>query len=216
MSLKKNTFQPHEVREYERKRYRSWDQKWVDRRERRIIRRLLEQAGGGSGLILDVPCGYGRFSGLLRMKSEELVSSDISHAMVERALANRRYAGEERTLGVTGDILEGMPFRDGAFQGILSMRLFHHIHQDGERSRVLREYARVTTHWVICSYYQKNRLHQWQRRVRRKIKKSATRIHMVTPQEFARICRAADFEVAAAVPLFKGGHAQHIALLLKA
>jgi SAM-dependent methyltransferase len=215
MNPQKKTFQPNEVREYEKKRYRSWDQRWVDRRERSIIRGLLDRTGEASGPVLDVPCGYGRFSSLLREAATALVSSDISHAMVVRARDNRRHNGEERPLGVTGDILQGLPFQHGAFQGIFSLRLFHHIHEHGDRSRILEEYARVASAWVICSYYQMNRLHQRQRRIRRRIKKSSTRIRMISRTEFDQICRNAGFNVKASVPLLRGIHAQHIALLLK-
>lgn len=215
MNLGKKTFQSNEVREYERKRYKSWDQKWVDRRERSIIRDLLGRAGDISGPVLDIPCGYGRFSGLLREMTQELISSDIAYAMVERARAKRRQAGEARPFGVTGDVLQGLPFRQEAFQGIFSMRLFHHIHESGDRIRILEEYSRVTSAWVICSYYQMNRLHRWQRRIRRKIKKSPTRICMINRTEFENVCRAAGFDVKASIPLLKGIHAQHISLLLK-
>ena len=78
-------FQEHEVDEYERKRYRGIDQRIVDWRERRILRKILQKMRDSSFLALDIPCGYGRFSGMLLERGYSLVSSDLSFFMVRRA-----------------------------------------------------------------------------------------------------------------------------------
>ncbi|NVM47032.1 MAG: hypothetical protein HWN79_19195, partial [Candidatus Lokiarchaeota archaeon] len=67
-------FEKQEVEEYERKRYRGIDQRLVHGREGRLLRKILRKIGEGSLLVLDVPCGYGRFSGLLLEKDFTLVS----------------------------------------------------------------------------------------------------------------------------------------------
>jgi len=58
-------FEKHEVEEYERKRYRGIDQRLVHGREGRLLRNILRKIGDGPLLVLDIPCGYGRFSNIL-------------------------------------------------------------------------------------------------------------------------------------------------------
>ncbi len=59
-------FHKHEVEEYERKRYQGLDQRIVNTREQSILKKFLEQITKKKDLALDLPCGYGRFSKLLR------------------------------------------------------------------------------------------------------------------------------------------------------
>lgn len=164
-------------------------------------------------LALDAPCGYGRFSNFLLQKGYRLVSADLSRAMVERAC--RRATIYSIPMGIVCDLTQGLPFRPCVFSLILSMRLFHHLHAAEERQKVWREFERVAGGWVIVSYYQANLLHRWQRRLRRLIKKSRTRIRMLRRREFQDEARAAGLDIVRVFPLFRGIHGQHIALLKK-
>jgi len=216
MSKKKSSnvpFKKHEIEEYERKRYRGIDQRLVHGRERRILRKILHKIGSGPLLVLDVPCGYGRFSNLLLDKGFSLVSSDLSFHMVKRTKEkSERFA---RLLGVVADAKHGLPFKQFVFSFLLSMRFFHHVHEKEEREFILKEFSRVTSEWVILSYYQKNLLHFLQRKLRRKIKKSRTRIKMISRQELHEEVEGAGLKVVRIYPLFRGIHAHHIALLKK-
>jgi hypothetical protein len=51
-----------DVEEYKRTRYKGIDQKVVNKRERKILEKIFESIEEKSISILDVPCGYGRFS----------------------------------------------------------------------------------------------------------------------------------------------------------
>jgi SAM-dependent methyltransferase len=216
----KAPFQKQEVADYERRRYRGIDQRIVHRREVSILKRLLRQAGemvtasSPGGYALDAPCGYGRFSDLLLERGFLPVNCDLSLAMVESAL--RKGAGYSIPMGIIANITAGLPFRAGAFPLILSMRFFHHLHVSEDRRSVLREFARTSAGGLIVSFYQANALHQIQRKLRRIFKRSRTRIKMITRREFKAEVGAAGFEIVRLVPLFKGVHAHHIALLRKA
>ena len=209
----KATFKKHEVEEYERKRYRGIDQRLVHGRERRILRKILQKIGNGSFPVLDVPCGYGRFSNLLLDKGFSLVSSDLSIHMVKRA--REKSGGPRFLLGVVTNAKQGLPFKKGAFSLLLSMRFFHHIHEREEREFILEEFSRITSEWVILSYYQKNLLHILQRKFRRRIKRSKTRIKMISREEFFKEVEEAGLRVVKIFPLFWFIHAHHIALLKK-
>jgi SAM-dependent methyltransferase len=208
-------FKEHEVEEYERKRYRGIDQRLVHRREEKLLRKILRKIGDGPLLVLDVPCGYGRFSDLLLDKDFCLVSSDISFPMVKRAREKSGHPHSRFLSGVVADAKQGLPFKKGAFSLLLSMRFFHHVHEKEEREFILKEFYQATSDWVILSYYQKNLLHNLQRRLRRKIKRSRTRIKMIPRKEFYKDVEGAGLRVVKISPLFRGIHAHHIALLKK-
>jgi SAM-dependent methyltransferase len=206
-------FEKQEVEEYERKRYRGIDQKLVHRREGRILRKLLRKIGGDPLLVLDIPCGYGRFSRLLLERNFSLVSSDLSFHMVKRASGKSGELHSRFLSGIVADAKQGLPFKKGAFSLLLSMRFFHHIHEKEERKFILKEFSRVTSGWVILSYYQQNSLHILQRKLRRMLKKSRTRIKMIHRQEFYEEVEGAGLGVVKISPLFRGIHAHQIVLL---
>jgi ubiquinone/menaquinone biosynthesis C-methylase UbiE len=206
-------FQEHEVDEYERKRYRGLDQRIVDRREKKILGKILQKVGGGSMLVLDVPCGYGRFSDMILEQALPLVSSDISFYMVKRTREKSRH--RDYPLAVVSDVKMGLPFKQGVFGLLFSIRFFHHVHQKQEREAILREFSRVTSNWTVLSYYQMNFLHSFQRKIRRKIKQSKTRIKMITRKDFKSEVERAGYDTVRIYPLFRGIHSQHIALLSK-
>jgi SAM-dependent methyltransferase len=208
-------FKDHEVLDYEKKRYRGFDQKIVNWRERRIIKKLLKETKGEAEKVLDLPCGYGRFSQLLTEKVPCLISGDRSFAMVKRALDNRSVSDMTSKPGAVCDAVEGLPFKTGVFDGIFSMRFFHHLHSRNSRIRVLKEFLRTSSDWVIISFYSLNPVHKLQRRMRKATGKSRTNINMMSQKDFVLEAKEAGLYVKKISPLFKGLHSQHIALLGK-
>ena len=214
------SFDREGVIDYERRRYRGLDQRLVDLREKRILRRILRRIareGGKPGrpapLVLDAPCGYGRFSGLILGQGARLVSADLSRSMVERALQKKRGAGYLG--GTVADVRGRLPFREGSFDHVVSMRLFHHLREEADRRSVLREFARVAERGVILSFYRASGIHVLQRRVRGLFKKTQRRIRMLPGRTFEKEAAAAGFTVVRVIPLFRGVHAQHVAVLKK-
>jgi SAM-dependent methyltransferase len=217
-SQAKGPFQEHEVADYERRRYRGIDQRVVHHREVRILKKALRLAGAGfpagfRALVLDAPCGYGRFSGLLIENGYRPVSCDLSTAMVRRARAKDSIS--HNPMGIVANVVRGLPFRDGAFPLVFSLRFFHHLHHLEERRAALGEFARTGSGWIIVSFYRANVLHQAQRALRRRVKRSKTRIKMITGREFRAEAAGAGFRVVRVFPLFRGIHSHHIALLKK-
>lgn len=203
------------VRDYERTRYRGLDQKFVHRRETAICKKILERIPLPPGLVLDVPCGYGRFSELFRRRGWDMVSCDYSFAMVQRAMDSRADKVSSKRWGVVADAKQGLPFKEQTFCLLLCMRFWHHIHEDRERLVLLNHFSRVTLEWVILSYYQVNVFHLFQRRFRRIVKKSSTHITMISRADFFDEVRRAGFECVAVFPLIRGIHSQRVALLKK-
>ncbi|OGD18074.1 MAG: hypothetical protein A2W03_14485 [Candidatus Aminicenantes bacterium RBG_16_63_16] len=227
-------FQAREVADYERKRYRGLDQRLVNARENRILRRLLSICAEGESAdlsetvvtgrgtegsrsepsrALDAPCGYGRFAWLLGESGYTVFAADLSVAMVKRARAHG--AASTYPIGIVANLTLGLPFQPGAFSLVFSMRFFHHLHESPARRAALAEFARASREWLIVSYYQSNPLHLLQRALRRKILRKKTRIKMISGREFREETALSGLEIVRVVPLFRGLHAQHIALLRK-
>jgi SAM-dependent methyltransferase len=219
-------FEPFEVRDYEKRRYKGLDQRLVDRREKRILQRMLksiahlsqsERSGSRVPRVLDAPCGYGRFAGLVLGFGARLIAADLSHSMVARA--RETAAGACRRAGfVSGavaDLVRGLPFKENTLDLVLSMRFFHHLHDEDDRLSVLREFARVASAGVILSYYRLNRLHALQRVLRTRITGRKYKISMIPLDQFTKEVKKAGFTISRIVPLFRGLHAQHIVLLRK-
>jgi hypothetical protein len=133
--------------------------------------------------------------------------------MVRRALAKDQISPVP--MGIVANLTQGLPVREGAVALVLSMRFFHHLHQPELRRKALAEFAYGSMRWVILSYYQANVLHRVQRFLRRRIKRSKTRIKMISRAEFFEEAEGAGFRVERIFALFRGIHAHHIALLRK-
>ena len=208
----KSPFTAEGVLDYERRRYRSFDQRWIHARETRLVIRHFREAGweeGRSLSILDLPCGYGRFSPLLLHLGARLLNSDLSLEMVRRAM------GKSGRPGVVADATVGLPFRAGAIDAVFSMRLFHHIHDPARRRAILGEFARVSAGFAVVSYYRSNVLHKAQRALRRLRRKTSRRISMIDAATFRSEAESAGWTVDRDIPLLRGLHAARITLLTK-
>lgn len=197
------------VLRYERKRYRQLDQRLVNNIETRIVGKMLAAMDSRMQNVLDVPCGYGRFTPVLMHRSLRLASTDLSAAMVVRCRERAApLTGNKKGRFVVSDI-QHLPFKDNSFDCIFTFRLFQHIRTREQRENILSEISRVTNRWAIISFYRKSIFHLWERRlIRRK-----TPIGMVTQQMFSREAAAHNLRLKQLSSVFPFLHAQVIALL---
>jgi ubiquinone/menaquinone biosynthesis C-methylase UbiE len=147
--------------EYEKSRYRHLDQRIINRIEHRLIDRLLDASGTEGRSILNVPCGYGRFSEILDRRYGRICCFDIQPEIL--AMAVRRHDAAS-VFGVNGSIRR-LPFADRSFDMIMSIRFFHHYFEDHDRVAMLRELRRVSRKSLLITYYARNFLHELTRRV---------------------------------------------------
>lgn len=201
-----------DVEEYRRTRYKGIDQKIINRKEYRILKEIFGAIQGNIS-ILDVPCGYGRFSDLLLEMSSNLTSIDISFPMV---VATRRYAPFTNSQHhfLVGDIKD-LPLKDNSFDCVLTIRLFQHILNPSIRSQILKELHRVTKRMVIISFYRYNILHNIERWIRCRTKKIKKEIIMLPLNEFVSELNSAGFKVINLFPVMRYFHAHNIVLLQK-
>ncbi|MHB8055567.1 MAG: class I SAM-dependent methyltransferase [Candidatus Aminicenantales bacterium] len=229
------------VRDYEKRRYRGLDQRIVHAREMKIIGKMIARAEadmamsgrltsrpGEGRLALDLPCGYGRFTPMLRERGFDVVSADLSVEMARRAAEKAAEFPQSPPGSALGENPERgswfpalaadagrLPFRSCVFDLVFSIRFFHHVHAPEDRLAILREFHRATAGYVVVSFYRANGLHTLQRRLRRLFGKSRTNIKMVEPGVFEKAAAEAGFEIVRIAPLFRGLHAYHVALLKK-
>jgi len=210
------TFTALGVKDYEKKRYRGLDQRIVNSREQgiicRILKKIVKKTNGSQ--FLDVPSGYGRFTDVLLTGCDRLVNSDLSFFMVKRAV-EQGHSIQTDIYGAAADTKKGLPFKDEAFNLLLSMRFFHHVHDGRERETILHEFNRVVKEWVILSYYRLNLIHQMQRKMRRRVKRKQTHISVISAAMFEKEVIDAGFEIIKTYPVIRGIHSQWIVLLRK-
>jgi SAM-dependent methyltransferase len=92
--------------------------------------------------VLDLPCGWGRHTGLLARAGHRAIGADISWPLLQRA-RGAEPAGPRPARYAAAD-MRALPFRDGVFDAVLnvftSLGLFR---TDAQDLRVLREARRV-------------------------------------------------------------------------
>ena len=185
-----------EVERYARRRYRHWDQRWLHRREQRLVAELFTRYGLG-GSILDAPVGYGRFQA-------QLARFGPVHALDANTyvLHYQRSTPGMATSSAAG-LAEALPFRDNSFDVVFSLRLLQHIHDRDARIAILKEFKRVSRRWVLASLYLRTALHSMHRRMVRQ----PSRITMLSRRELAYEAAEAGLEsvrVRAVVPFLHG------------
>jgi SAM-dependent methyltransferase len=107
----------------------AWLNKYVADTQRRIFVRMLGETGSLAGArVLDVGCGSGRWSQLLRDQGAKVLAIDISPEAIE---ANRR-----QIPGVEFRVadLAHLDVPQGGFDLIVSVTVLQHLPPDGQRS----------------------------------------------------------------------------------
>jgi len=89
------------------------------------------------GLVLDVPCGTGIYSQVFQQMGGNVIAADASRLMLEK--------NAQRQSDIPKVLCDAnrLPFREGAFDTVVTVRLFQHFSADGVTT-FLRELGRVT------------------------------------------------------------------------
>lgn len=167
-------------------RSRRWQR--IDRREQAVVRNFLAGLPRGAS-VLDLPCGAGRLAPLAAEAGLRYTGADVALPML--ALA-RKALGDDASL-VAADAM-ALPMPDGAFDALVSVRLFHRIRERQARAAMLREMARVTAGPILVTYYLRWNL----RGVRKWL---SGKFPGLSRAEIAADARAAGLRVAQFIPL---------------
>ncbi len=196
------------VRAYKQQRYRSLDQALVDWREQRILSALMSSCQLQGGSLLDVPCGYGRFTALFARLGIRATGADAWYDMAQLARQEQQPPAHARWL--QADIAR-LPFGDHAFDCVMSIRLLHHRFTQDERLQMVRELARVARRYVILSVYQRTSLHTMARYWRG----TQGRLSMLTRAQLDDLLQRSALQLRHRVSLCPLVHAQTFIVLQK-
>lgn len=193
------------ARDYQQQRYRSLDQRWVNRREQRIVTELLTESRLAGGSLLDIPCGYGRLTALCAGLGITAIGVDVRQDMLRLAAEN-----VAASQWVQGSIF-ALPFADGAVDGVLCIRLLHHRYSFAERQQMLGELARVARRTIILSFYRFTPVHA----VARHWRGTRGRLAMMSMAEFRELVRTCGLHIRHYRALLPLWHAQMFVVLSK-
>ncbi|QBF28327.1 class I SAM-dependent methyltransferase [Pseudomonas tructae] len=151
------------AQEYFLKHHDGMARRMSHQRDEQLARRALALAGE-PGLVLDLPCGAGRFWPLLAEKPNRvIIGADNSEAMLETARASQpaHVVERVRTLQTSAFAID-LP--DNSVDSIFCMRLMHHIGEAAHRKTLLSEFQRVTRDSVIVSLWVDGNFKAWRRK----------------------------------------------------
>ena len=202
------TLTGNHARDYQRYRFRSWDQAWVNWREQRLVAKLLMDCELAGSTVLDIPCGYGRFFPLLTRLGITVTNADVDPDMVRLATQQPSLSSPRR--GVCANIL-ALPFADQSVDAVLCVRLFHHRFCKAERLQMLRELARVSRRFVLISFYRLTPVHALARHWRG----SRGRLQMLSLLQIQNLALASGLHIHQVRSLLRFCHAQTLVVLRK-
>ncbi|MEZ5964653.1 MAG: class I SAM-dependent methyltransferase [Planctomycetota bacterium] len=191
--------------DYDNKLHRRVSDRW----ERAIFARMFAMVGR-SETLLDLPCGAGRLFDLFQSHARSVLEADFSPSMLRLNADDhgRAAAGYVRCSGVE------IPFADGSVDTVVSVRLNHHLVQQSDRERHVRELLRVARRAVILTYFSHYSLKNWLRRLRQPFNKKGDK-HTLSTRRVAELAREAGFVVRRLEPLSRFGSGHVFALLTR-
>ncbi len=155
---KRDFYRSSQVAEdYDFHRFSSPERQKRNVRKWAAIRKALSLTQGVR-VILDLPCGTGRFTGALAREGYEIVGSDISMEMLQKAASiTSTKDGDGQQQNIRGYLqanAEALPLRDASLDCVVCIRFMMHV-DPATRVRMLREFHRVSRRWVVIDYRHK-------------------------------------------------------------
>lgn len=132
---------------YDQRRFLSPAGRRRNRRKMAVIGKALRLVDR-PGLVLDMPCGTGRFFQFLAGRGLPFVGADISEEMLNESRLKARAAPP---VGLVVADAEALPFKDQSFDVVLCIRFLFHVTPEG-RVKMLREMARVARGHLVLDY----------------------------------------------------------------
>lgn len=132
-------------------------------RDLQIARKALRLAGQPE-LVLDLPCGAGRFWPVLaEHPTRVVIGADNSADMlaVARDMQPAELVDRVQTMQTSAFAID-LP--DASVDSVFCMRLMHHIGESEHRQQMLREMHRVSRDTLILSMWVDGNLKAWRRR----------------------------------------------------
>ena len=150
-------------RHYHEKHRRTIGRRLSNWREQQMAAHALTLAGNPA-VILDLPCGTGRFWPLLaRTTRHTILAADNSDAMLAVAREVTPPPLLERIALFQSSAFD-IQLEDNSVDLVFCMRLLHHITRAADRLAILKEFHRVTRNTVALSLWVDGNYKAWRRR----------------------------------------------------
>jgi len=188
-----------------------WSKRWSTRREYDLLRRLLASQPH-CATLLDLPSGGGRLSPQIAEFTDLLIEADIALGQVQYG---REFARMKNTRQVwmTASGFH-IPFRNASIDGIVCVRLNHHLPTSDERERLVRELLRVSKKFVVMTFFDYHSFKNLGRRLRKPFDKKAPKMTM-TVKRVREMANEGGFDLVAWPALSHIGSGHRYALMVK-
>lgn len=188
-----------------------FSKRWSTQREFTLLERLLASQPRCK-VLLDLPCGGGRLSPQIARFTDLLIESDIALGQVQYGRQHGRVPGA-RQFWMTASGFH-IPLKSGSVDGVVCVRLSHHLPTAAERERLLRELLRVSRRFVIMTFFDHNSLKNLGRRLRRPIDRKPPKMTM-TVARVRELAAEGGADLAACPALSHVGSGHRYALMVK-
>jgi ubiquinone/menaquinone biosynthesis C-methylase UbiE len=147
-----NKYDEQYAKQYFNKHQDGFWRRLSDWRDHQIAREALRLAGNPR-VVLDAPCGTGRFWDVLAEDPNRVIhASDYNQTMIDTGLAHRSKEITSRIQTFQASAFE-LPVPDNFVDCIFSIRFVHHLGEAEDRLKLLKEFHRVSRDTVILSMW---------------------------------------------------------------
>ena len=209
-SYQQNYQKIKEAAKYNEMYSRRWSKRWITRREYALLRSLLASQPR-CATLLDLPSGGGRLSPQLAPFTDLLIEADIALGQVQYGREFGRTNTAQVWMTASGFHI---PFQDASLDGIVCVRLNHHLPTAEERERLVRELLRVAKKFVIMTFFDYHSLKNLGRRLRRPLDKKAPKMTM-TVDRVRELAQEGGADLVAWPALARLGSGHRYALMVK-
>jgi ubiquinone/menaquinone biosynthesis C-methylase UbiE len=140
-----------------------------------------------------------------------MIEADVALGQLQYGRANRRSPTPQ--VWLTASALR-IPFRDAALDGVVCIRLCHHLPHPAERERLVTELLRVARRFVLLTFFDYHSLKNLLRRISCRFRGKRPKYTM-TRAEVCRIAARQGARLVACPPLSWIGSGHRYALLVK-
>lgn len=209
-SYQQNYQKIKEAAKYNEMYAQRWSKRWITRREYALLRRLLASQPH-CATLLDLPSGGGRLSPQIAEFTDLLIEADIALGQVQYGKEFGRVKTPQVWMTASGFHI---PFRDASLDGIVCVRLNHHLPTADERERLVRELLRVARKFVVMTFFDYHSLKNLGRRLRQPLDKKPPKMTM-TVARVRELAREGGFELVEWPALARLGSGHRYALMVK-
>jgi ubiquinone/menaquinone biosynthesis C-methylase UbiE len=147
-------------------------------REFALLRGLLATQGR-TDILLNLPAGGGRLSAPLAETTAFLVEADIALGQLVYSQQNSHIPVPHAYMTASGFHI---PFKDRSVDGVVCIRLCHHLPTEEERERLITELLRVARRFVIMTFFDFHSVKNLLRRMTRPLNHKPPKMTMTVRQ----------------------------------